>query len=41
MAEEASADYAQNRQWLGAGDTEDEAILDYCARHNLKHWTLE
>ncbi len=23
------------------GDTEDEAIIDYCARHGLKHWTLE
>jgi len=27
--------------WQGRGKTEDEAILDYCERHGLKHWTLE
>lgn len=33
----------RNAGWTknASGDTEDEAILDYCERHNLKHWTLE
>lgn len=32
----------RNAGWTknASGDTEDEAILDYCERHNLKHWTL-
>lgn len=25
----------------GYGATEADAILDYCARHKIKHWTLQ
>lgn len=33
----------RNGGWtkVATGDTEDEAIVDYCERHNLKHWSLE
>lgn len=33
--------YNAGYTWIGVGQTEDEAILDYCHRHNLQHWTVE
>lgn len=24
-----------------SAETEDDAILEYCAKHNIRHWTLE
>lgn len=26
---------------IGGGDTEDEAMLDYCTNANVKHWSIE
>lgn len=33
----------RNGGWTKAvhGDTEDEAIINYCERYDVKHWTLE